>query len=274
MTTLLATGDLIIDEPDPDSYFEPARPVLRAADIVIGHVEVPFTLRRAGTPNIPLEARDPAKLSALANAGVQQGLFGSPKDLPWPPNSPANDSARQGLYHQDLDKARTLVQQAGATGAALTMLLTAGNSETSSFAQIIQADLQSIGLQPTIQAQEPATWRTTTASLKGWHINLATSDYSQLLPSSLATMSAWWSYSVGQTGYKDPQYEQLVTTIGTEPDASKRNALYGQLNDLLLDQSFAMGVAPLPSRLLARPNVQGIRFTRHESLDFSATSLA
>jgi peptide/nickel transport system substrate-binding protein len=205
---------------------------------------------------------------------VQQGLYGAPKDLPWSPNSAANDAAKQALYTQNLDKARTLVQQAGATGAALTILTTAGNAEQSSFAQIIQADLQSIGLQPTIQAQDPATWRATTASLKGWHVNLAASDYSQLLPSSLATMSAWWSYSVGQTGYKDPQYEQLVTSIGTEPDASKRSAFYGQLNDLLLDQSFAMVIAPFPSHLLARQNVQGIRFTRHESLDFSGAWMA
>jgi capsule synthesis protein PGA_cap len=69
--TLLATGDLIIDEPDPDSYFELARPVLRAADVVVGHVEVPFTLQREGTPNVPREARDPAKLGALARAGVR-----------------------------------------------------------------------------------------------------------------------------------------------------------------------------------------------------------
>ena len=68
--TLLATGDLIIDEPGPDRYFEPARAVLQSADIVLGHVEVPFTLERQGTPNIPLAARDPAKLRALADAGV------------------------------------------------------------------------------------------------------------------------------------------------------------------------------------------------------------
>jgi poly-gamma-glutamate synthesis protein (capsule biosynthesis protein) len=52
--TILATGDLIIDEPNPGAYFEPARQLLRAADLVIGHVEVPFTLQREGTPNVPV----------------------------------------------------------------------------------------------------------------------------------------------------------------------------------------------------------------------------
>ena len=205
---------------------------------------------------------------------VLQGLYGPPKDLPWPQSSPANDPTKQVLYQQNLDRARSLVQQAGASGAPLTIITTAGNSEQANLAQILQADLQAIGLNSTIQSLDPPTWRTTTASLKGWHINITSSDYSQLLPSSLATMSAWWSYSVGQTGFKDPQYEQLVTTIGTEPDASKRTALYGQLNDFLLDQSFAMVIAPQPPRLLARTNVQDLRFLGHEALDFTNAWLA
>jgi peptide/nickel transport system substrate-binding protein len=205
---------------------------------------------------------------------VQQSLYGAPKDLPWPPSSPANDPTKQALYSQSLDKARALVQQAGVADTELIILITAGNSEQSSLAQILQADLQTVGLKSSIQAQDSATWRATTASLKGWHINIAGSDYSQLLPSSLATMSAWWSYSVGQTGFKDPQYEQLVTTIGTEPDAAKRTALYGQLNDFLLDQSFAMVISPNPPRLLARANVQGLRYAQHEALDFTSTWLA
>ncbi|HEU0168434.1 MAG TPA: CapA family protein, partial [Chloroflexota bacterium] len=68
---MLATGDLIIDEPEPDTYFDPIRPTLLGADLVVGHVEVPFTVQREGTRNVPLQARDPAKLAALARAGVR-----------------------------------------------------------------------------------------------------------------------------------------------------------------------------------------------------------
>ncbi len=67
--TLLATGDcLIIDEPDPDSYFELARPVLSAADVVVGHVEVPFTLQR--------ESLSANHLFDEGAAGVQDTLDG------------------------------------------------------------------------------------------------------------------------------------------------------------------------------------------------------
>lgn len=64
--TLLLTGDLILDEPDPDRFFDLARPVLTAADLVVGHLEVPFTLRDNPNPG-----RDPAKLGALARAGIK-----------------------------------------------------------------------------------------------------------------------------------------------------------------------------------------------------------
>ena len=34
--TLMMVGDLILDEPQPDSYFEPSRALLKTADVLIG----------------------------------------------------------------------------------------------------------------------------------------------------------------------------------------------------------------------------------------------
>ena len=38
---ILMVGDLILDEPNADAFFAAAAPVLRDADVAIGHVEVP-----------------------------------------------------------------------------------------------------------------------------------------------------------------------------------------------------------------------------------------
>ena len=67
---LLMVGDLILDEPDPDFFFEPCRATLRAADLLIGHVEVPHT--RGGSEqstDIPAPPANPDHLRALVNAG-------------------------------------------------------------------------------------------------------------------------------------------------------------------------------------------------------------
>jgi poly-gamma-glutamate capsule biosynthesis protein CapA/YwtB (metallophosphatase superfamily) len=68
--TILAVGDLILDEPDPARYFAPSRDLLRAADITIGHVEVPHTDRGEGsTTDVPAPPAALAHLAALADAG-------------------------------------------------------------------------------------------------------------------------------------------------------------------------------------------------------------
>ncbi|HEX8784532.1 MAG TPA: CapA family protein, partial [Telluria sp.] len=68
--SLLMVGDLVLDEPDPDRFFDAARAVLRSGDLVVGHVETPYTLRgREQSGDVPAEAADPAKLASLARAG-------------------------------------------------------------------------------------------------------------------------------------------------------------------------------------------------------------
>jgi len=56
---------------------------------------------------------------------VQQALYGQPKDLAWPPTSPANDPAKQMHYQQNLDTAKALVQQAGAVVVVPALVLAA-----------------------------------------------------------------------------------------------------------------------------------------------------
>lgn len=67
--TIMFTGDLILDEPEPDSFFDEVRSVLARADVVVGHVEVPHT--RRGQPevfDVPAPPGDPDHLHALGRA--------------------------------------------------------------------------------------------------------------------------------------------------------------------------------------------------------------
>lgn len=63
-------GDLILDEPNPDTLFDLAREQLRACDLLVGHVEVPHTIRGVEAKfDVPAPASDPVNLAALENAG-------------------------------------------------------------------------------------------------------------------------------------------------------------------------------------------------------------
>ena len=67
---ILLVGDLILDEPQPDSFFDQVRPVLHNADVVVGHVEVPHTTRGVeASSDVPAPPSDPEHLLALGRAG-------------------------------------------------------------------------------------------------------------------------------------------------------------------------------------------------------------
>ena len=67
---LLMVGDLVLDEPDADTFFDLARPLLKSADLVIGHVETPHTARgREAVGDVPAPAAPPENIAALARAG-------------------------------------------------------------------------------------------------------------------------------------------------------------------------------------------------------------
>ena len=67
---LMLVGDLILDEPGPDSFFELAQETLRKADLLVGHVEVPHTRRgNEKAFDVPAPPGDPDNLAALKRAG-------------------------------------------------------------------------------------------------------------------------------------------------------------------------------------------------------------
>jgi hypothetical protein len=68
--SLMLVGDLILDEPGPDRFFDHARPTLARAAVLAGHVEVPHTVRGwENSRDVPAPASDPRNLEALGRAG-------------------------------------------------------------------------------------------------------------------------------------------------------------------------------------------------------------
>lgn len=69
-TEILLLGDLILDVPDPDHWLAGIAPWTRAADVVIGHLEVPYTTSTDELKgDVPAPGADPSHLDALARAG-------------------------------------------------------------------------------------------------------------------------------------------------------------------------------------------------------------
>jgi poly-gamma-glutamate synthesis protein (capsule biosynthesis protein) len=67
----VVTGDLVLDEPDAGHWLSGIAPALQAADLAIGHLEVPHT----DSPNeqsgdVPAPGAPPGNIAAIARAGI------------------------------------------------------------------------------------------------------------------------------------------------------------------------------------------------------------
>jgi poly-gamma-glutamate capsule biosynthesis protein CapA/YwtB (metallophosphatase superfamily) len=68
--TIMAVGDLVLDEPDAPFFFAPSRDVLRSADLAIAQIEVPHTYSmESSSVDVPAPPADPVNLQAAADAG-------------------------------------------------------------------------------------------------------------------------------------------------------------------------------------------------------------
>jgi poly-gamma-glutamate capsule biosynthesis protein CapA/YwtB (metallophosphatase superfamily) len=69
---ILLLGDLILDVPDPDHWLAGIAPLTCAADLAIGHLEVPHTRRgQEMQGDVPAPGADPDHLAALTRANIR-----------------------------------------------------------------------------------------------------------------------------------------------------------------------------------------------------------
>jgi peptide/nickel transport system substrate-binding protein len=88
-----------------------------------------------------------------------QGIISDYQDLPFPPQAPAYDASRTKRYTFDLDKAKSLLRESGVTNPDVELAYsnTTFGDLNQTLAQILQADLASIGVQVTLRPVDFAT---------------------------------------------------------------------------------------------------------------------
>lgn len=239
-----------------------------------------YTLIVANTTQPPLDKKEVRQAINFAinrkriADSVYLGLYGAPKALPWTPQNPAFDAAKASAYSYDLDKAKSLLQQAGVSGAQFDMIMPAGSAEYASVAQIVQADLATLGIQVGVKPLETAAFNAAGLSKQGFGMIQDGSLFAQLLPSAITVLSSFYQPTAPKTGLMSEQYTQLVNSLGVELDTTKQKALYDQLNDFLIDQSHIMPlVATVPS-VLARANLNGVAWMSYEGIDMRGASMS
>jgi peptide/nickel transport system substrate-binding protein len=179
--------------------------------------------------------------------------------LQWLPTSPAYDADKNHAIAFDLDKAKALLAQAGVGPTHLDVIYQSpAPSEVATMLQIYQADLATLGIDAGLKPLEAAGFN---AARNAFDFDL---DFGGFTVAHLLPPSQMLGFAYGpdrnNSGFKDDTYSQLVNQVLTETDVNKQRALYSQLNDYLLDQSFVQHIVPVPERAVGQKNIRGLRF--------------
>ena len=203
-------------------------------------------------------------------------LLGTTKaqDLPWPTQSPASQPEKNGLITYDLDKARSLLQQAGATNWTLDLLYSAVSQEGAGFAQIYSS-----GPRPDrCQRRHPhsANGRAARRVAHAGRLRLVFRLRSVVEPGAGNAIHLRVDDQLPrqQRRLSERRLHQAGDVRCHQTDATKRAALYSQLNDFLLDEAFVLPMASRQTRSVARANLKDVGHRRNEMYTFHKAWLA
>jgi peptide/nickel transport system substrate-binding protein len=196
-----------------------------------------------------------------------QGV-GTAYDLPWPPGSPAYEPDKNFVYNHDLDKAKALFTEAGMIGTSFEMLANNTNAVYGPMLEILQNDLNSIGVTMNITQLDIAAMlgRMNAHQFQAY---AAGDNWSNFEPVTPLSADASLNYRVNNADFHDDTYSRLVSTAAMEPDAIKRKQLYSQINDVLLDQSFDIIICSNIIRAQTTDKVQGLGHRRNDFFTFT-----
>ena len=199
---------------------------------------------------------------------------GAAESLPWPTSSPAFEATKQNFYTFDLDKAAALLKQAGVCESRAGLQ----RAQHLAAAGQLRAGLSGRPGQDRRQAQRPRAGAGDLGRRGGQP------QVQGPVPGELDLRPAGAELDAQQRARHRPELQQLavhrrrsIHSSSPRPrpnrTPAKRKALYSQLNDILLDESFIMVLAGAPPTLVARPKVHGIEPSAHDGFYYHNTWL-
>jgi ABC-type transport system substrate-binding protein len=197
---------------------------------------------------------------------AQTAFFGVSQPITSPFFSPSSLAYVEDLvmaHPFDLERAASMLAEAGVSNLAMTINTTPVWPQMQLFCLIWQADLAQIGVTLTVNEVEAAQFYDIggAADLLGndlhpWLVGRTTRDPAIFF----ATQTIYRGSDVNRFGYVNPELEELVAQGAVEPDEERRREIYQQLNQIIVDECNMIQVATDPSIFAFRATAPGARY--------------
>jgi peptide/nickel transport system substrate-binding protein len=196
---------------------------------------------------------------------IMQNLV-KPLALFWSSTSPAFDDARNSSVPFDLDKAQSLLKDAGITSLNADLLyIPASYPVLMPLTQMYQGDLSKIGVTLNIQSMDTATWLAQVNGVKYNGEYVSGDGLGNYQPATPLGASPAWSPSKNNSSFYTDEWTNMVNSVSTETDPTRQKQLYSQVNDYMIDQAWSIVFAERAVIWLARSAVQNMIPTGRQS---------
>ena len=193
------------------------------------------------------------------------GGLGTTSSLPWSTSSPAYDEAKAATYTRDIDMAKELIDEAGASGASVKVAYNAGFATNQAIAEIVQFNLKEAGLDAELVPLQAPDFlsKLTLGGMPGLFVNVH--GFNQLSPATLVKGAFPFNADKNASGFDSDEYRQLADAIWST--AEPQQADYDAINDFLLDQQFVSDLVVSSHSFAISSKVQDVAYNMYDYLD-------
>ncbi|WP_188726323.1 ABC transporter substrate-binding protein [Pseudoclavibacter endophyticus] len=191
-------------------------------------------------------------------------------NLFWAPGAEGTTEEQANHYAYDPDKARELIEEAGATGASVPITVVSLPATQSEY-EIIANNLSEIGLVPSAVPVDETTFNSLQNQgdlgpaflLLHGQVGFGETTMLNSLPSLRAD---------NPSHFDSPEYQELRGDFLTA-DTDQSGQALSALTDYLLEQAFAVPIVQAPGKFVVSDSVQGLQISKRGAMLFADASL-
>ncbi len=199
------------------------------------------------------------------------GGVGEVTSLPWSPNSPAYDESLIDSYNYDIDRASSLLDEAGATGSPINVYFDAGFAPNVGLAEIVEFNLSEAGLEPNMQPLQAAEFldRLRSGGFDG--LFMTGHGFGQLNPATLVKGAFPYNADRNASSFDNDEYKQLANALWTsDPDDQ---APIDAMNKFLLEQQFVSDLVNYTHTYAISSQLSDLNWTMLDYIDLDEAYL-
>lgn len=169
----------------------------------------------------------------------------NPNQIQW-----ASDAGKDYYNQADLEKAKTLLADAGYNGEEITLLTTQDYAEMYTATTVVQEQLRQLGLNVKIENYDFPTFLETKNDLSKWDIFITSNGY-QLTPPQLLAVNPDWA------GLNDANVAELLMQIRAAGSPEEAKAKWDELQGYLYETLSSTVIGQYNSILATTDKLEG-----------------